>query len=98
MSGRRCDAAGSLRHQSNGTRTSWHSRSLASLGFLLVVRQPISARGPQHMFELSRTRRSITFLSDELLSLDYASRQLDPDGAWHALVRLVAQVDQTSPH
>jgi hypothetical protein len=32
------------------------------------------------------------FLSEELLSVDYASSRLDPEGAWQAIVRVVGQV------
>lgn len=33
------------------------------------------------------------FLNEELLSVDYASCQLDPEGAWQTAVRIVGQAE-----
>jgi ATP-dependent helicase Lhr and Lhr-like helicase len=71
---------------------------------LLPHLRDAASQGPTDAVELAAavanklSEKHHLFLSDELLSLDYASRQLDPDGAWHALVRVVAQVDQNKPH
>jgi ATP-dependent Lhr-like helicase len=59
----------------------------------------IAAQGPADAIQLARTvankliEKHHVFLSDELLSIDYASSRLDPDGAWQAAVRVVGQID-----
>lgn len=57
------------------------------------------AQGPADATELAGTVRNKLiekhhlFLDEELLSLDYASCRLDTEGAWQALVRVVAQIE-----
>ena len=57
----------------------------------------LAAQGPVDAVELAGTvKNKLTekyhvFLNDELLSIDYASSRLDPEGAWHAAVRVSAQ-------
>jgi hypothetical protein len=59
----------------------------------------IAAQGPADAIQLARTvankliEKHHVFLNDELLSIDYASSRLDPDGAWQAAVRVVGQID-----
>jgi len=38
------------------------------------------------------TEKYHVFLSDELLSIDFASSRLDPEGSWQALVRICGQL------
>ena len=55
------------------------------------------AEGPADAIQLAGTvankitEKNHIFLGEELLSIDYASSRLDTDGAWNALVQLVAQ-------
>lgn len=55
----------------------------------------LAAQGPADAIELAATvankllEKHHPFLSDELLSQDYASCRLDPEGAWQAVVRIV---------
>ncbi len=57
----------------------------------------LAAQGPADAIELAGTvankliEKHHQFLSEELLSLDYASARLDTEGAWQALVRVVAE-------
>lgn len=66
-----------------------------SAAALLVQLRALAAEGPVDGLEMARTvankmvEKFHMFLDDELLSIDYASRHLDPDGAWQALVRIV---------
>ena len=59
----------------------------------------LAAQGPADAVELAATvankvlEKHHPFLSEELLSLDYASCRLDPEGAWQAVVRVVGQVE-----
>jgi ATP-dependent Lhr-like helicase len=61
----------------------------------------IAAQGPADAVQLAGTvankliEKHHVFLSEELLSVDYASSRLDPDGAWQAAVRVVGQIDVT---
>jgi ATP-dependent Lhr-like helicase len=56
----------------------------------------LAAQGPADAIELANTvankltEKHHLFLSEELLSIDYASSRLDPEGAWQAVVRVVA--------
>lgn len=56
----------------------------------------LAAQGPVDAVELANTvanklvEKHHLFLSEELLSIDYASSRLDPKGAWQAFVRVVA--------
>jgi ATP-dependent Lhr-like helicase len=56
----------------------------------------LAAQGPADAEELAGTvankliEKYHVFLSEELLSVDYASSRLDPEGAWQAAVRVVA--------
>jgi ATP-dependent Lhr-like helicase len=55
----------------------------------------LAAQGPADAVELAATvanklvEKHHLFLSEELLSLDYSTCRLDPEGAWQALVRLI---------
>lgn len=57
----------------------------------------LAAQGPADASELASTvankmvEKHHPYLDEELLSLDYASAYLDTDGAWTAVVRLVAE-------
>lgn len=68
-----------------------------STAALMPHLQALAAQGPVDPVELARsvankrTEKHHVFLGEELLSMDYASSQLDPEGAWQASVRLVAQ-------
>ena len=59
----------------------------------------LAAQGPADAVELAATgankllEKHHPFLNDELLSLDYASSRLDPEGAWQAVARVVGQVE-----
>jgi ATP-dependent Lhr-like helicase len=59
----------------------------------------LAAEGPADAVQLARTvankiiEKHHIFLDEELLSVDYASARLDPEGTWHALVRIVGQFD-----
>lgn len=59
----------------------------------------LAAQGPADALELAATvankllEKHHPFLSEELLSLDYASCRLDPEGAWQAVVRVMEQVE-----
>ena len=67
-------------------------------GLLPHLRSLVS-QGPADAVELASTvankliEKHHVFLSEELLSVDYASSRLDPDGAWQVAVRLVAQAE-----
>ena len=60
----------------------------------------LAAQGPADAVELASTvankltEKHHVFLNDELLSLDYASSRLDAEGAWQAVVRVTAQLEQ----
>lgn len=64
---------------------------------LLSHLQALAAEGPADSAQLAGTvankmvEKYHLFLSEELLSADYGSGLLDPDGAWAAVVRLVTQ-------
>lgn len=55
----------------------------------------LAAQGPADAVELARTvanklvEKHHPFLNEELLSLDYASGRLNPEGAWQAVVRIL---------
>lgn len=72
-----------------------------SVDALIPHLRALAAQGPGDALELARTvanklvEKHHLYLSEELLSLDYASCRLDTEGAWQALVRVVAQV---GPH
>ncbi len=59
----------------------------------------LAAQGPADAVELAASvanklaEKYHPFLGDELLSLDYASGRLDPEGAWQAVVRIVGQME-----
>lgn len=59
----------------------------------------MAAQGPADAADLAATvankliEKHHPFLSEKLLSLDYASCRLDPEGAWQAAVRVVAQAE-----
>lgn len=61
----------------------------------------LAAGGPGDAVELAGTvgnkivEKNHVFLDEELLSVDYASGRLDTEGAWNALVRIIAQVEAT---
>jgi len=71
------------------TGANWLSQHLRAL----------AAEGPADATELAGTvenkllEKHHLFLSEELLSLDYASRRFDSEGAWQALVRVVATLE-----
>jgi ATP-dependent Lhr-like helicase len=58
----------------------------------------LAAEGPSDAVRLAGTvknkviEKHHVFLSEELLSVDYASSRLDPEGAWQAAVRVLGQV------
>lgn len=70
-----------------------------SAGALVPHLRALAGQGPADAVQLARTvankliEKHHVFMSDELLSIDYASCRLDPDGAWQAAVRAVGQVD-----
>ncbi len=59
----------------------------------------LAAQGPADAVELAGTvanklvEKHHSFLGDELLSVDYASSRLDPDGAWQTAVRIAEQTN-----
>jgi ATP-dependent Lhr-like helicase len=59
----------------------------------------LAAQGPADAVELAATvankllEKHHPYLSEELLSADYASCRLDPEGAWQAVVRALGQVE-----
>lgn len=59
----------------------------------------LAAQGPADAVELAGTvanklrEKHHPSLSDELLSVDYASCRLDPEGAWQAAVRVAGQLE-----
>lgn len=61
----------------------------------------LASQGPADAVQLAGTvankliEKHHVFLNDELLSIDYASSRLDPDGAWQACIRAVTQLEQT---
>jgi hypothetical protein len=69
-----------------------------SSGELANHLRALAAQGPADAVELAGTvKNKLTekyhmFLNDELLSTDYASSHLDPEGAWHAAVRVSPQL------
>lgn len=75
----------------------------ASVDTLMLHLRDLVAEGPADAVELSRmvanklSEKYHVFLSEELLSLDYASARLDPEGAWQAVVRVVAEVEGGQP-
>jgi ATP-dependent helicase Lhr and Lhr-like helicase len=68
-----------------------------SASALLIHLRALAGQGPADAVQLAETisnkltEKHHVFLGDELLSLDYASARLDPDGAWQALVTAVGQ-------
>jgi ATP-dependent Lhr-like helicase len=70
-----------------------------STGTLIPHLRALAAQGPADHVQLAGTvankltEKHHVFLSEDLLSLDYASSRLDPDGAWQAAVRMVAQLE-----
>jgi ATP-dependent Lhr-like helicase len=69
-----------------------------SAGALIPHLRALAAQGPADAVSLAGTvknkliEKHHVFLSEELLSVDYASSRLDPEGAWQAIVRVVGQV------
>jgi ATP-dependent Lhr-like helicase len=61
----------------------------------------VAAQGPADAVELAATiknkliEKHHVFLNEELLSIDYASCRLEPEAAWHAAVRVSAQLQST---
>lgn len=61
----------------------------------------LAAQGPADPVELAKTvankhtEKHHIFMTEEVLSIDYASSRLDPEGAWQACLRMVAQVAET---
>jgi ATP-dependent Lhr-like helicase len=59
----------------------------------------LASQGPADAVQLAETvankliEKHHVFMSDELLSIDYASCRLDTEGAWQAALRAVAQVE-----
>ena len=72
---------------------------MSELENLAVEVRALAAEGPADPSQLASTIANKTvekhhpFLSEELLSLDYGSGLLDPEGAWATVVRLVAETD-----
>jgi ATP-dependent Lhr-like helicase len=70
-----------------------------STGALIPHLRALAAQGPTDAVQLAETvankllEKHHVFLSEELLSIDYASCRLDPEGAWQAAVRVVSQVE-----
>lgn len=70
-----------------------------SAGALIPHLRSLAAEGPPDAVQLARTvsnkllEKHHVFLSEDLLSIDYGSCRLDPEGAWHSVVRIVAQVE-----
>ena len=70
--------------------------SARELGLLL---RGLAAEGPADAVKLAGTvankliEKHHVFLNEELLSVDYASSRLDPDGAWQAAVRVTQQLE-----
>jgi ATP-dependent Lhr-like helicase len=70
-----------------------------SAGALIPHLRSLAAEGPPDAVQLARTvsnkllEKHHVFLSEDLLSIDYGNCRLDPDGAWHSVVRIVAQVE-----
>ena len=62
----------------------------------------LAAQGPADGVDLARTvanklvEKYHPYLSDGLLSIDYASGHLDTEGAWQTIVRAVAQIDKAA--
>jgi hypothetical protein len=60
----------------------------------------LAAQGPADGVQLAMsvanksTEKHHVFLNEELLSMDYASARLDTEGAWHAVVRFVNQIEK----
>lgn len=73
-----------------------------SASALIPHLRALAAQGPADAVQLAGTvsnkliEKHHVFLSEELLSIDYGSCRLDPEGAWQAAVRLVAQVEARS--
>ncbi len=69
-----------------------------SASALIPHLRALAAQGPADAVQLAGTvsnkliEKHHVFLSEELLSIDYASSRLDPNGAWQAAVRVVAQI------
>ena len=67
-----------------------------SISSLIPHLRAMAAQGPADAEQLAGTvankltEKHHVFLGEDLLSVDYASSRLDPDGAWHAAVRLAA--------
>lgn len=70
-----------------------------STGALIPHLRALAAQGPTDAVQLAETvankllEKHHVFLSEELLSIDYASCRLDPEGAWQAAVRVVSQIE-----
>ena len=70
-----------------------------SAGVLSPHLRALAAQGPADAVQLAGTvankliEKHHVFLSEALLSTDYASCRLDPEGAWQAAVRVIAQVE-----
>ena len=70
-----------------------------SASALIPHLRALAAEGPADAVQLAGTisnkviEKHHVFLSEELLSIDYGSCRLDPEGAWQSAVRVVAQVE-----
>lgn len=73
-----------------------------SASALIPHLRALTAQGPADAVQLAGTvsnkliEKHHMFLSEELLSIDYGSCRLDPEGAWQSAVRVVAQVEARS--
>ena len=70
-----------------------------SVAAIIPHLRALAAQGPADAAQLAAavanklTEKHHGFLSEELLSIDFASSRLDTDGAWHAAVRLASQLE-----
>jgi ATP-dependent helicase Lhr and Lhr-like helicase len=68
-----------------------------SVNALIPHLRALAAEGPSDAVRLAGTvknkviEKHHVFLNEELLSIDYATARLDPEGAWQAVVRVVGQ-------
>jgi ATP-dependent Lhr-like helicase len=70
-----------------------------SLATLMSYLRALASEGPADAVQLASTvankltEKHHCFLSEDLLSMDFASARLDPEGAWQAVVRIVSQIE-----
>jgi ATP-dependent Lhr-like helicase len=73
-----------------------------STNALIPHLRALASQGPADSVQLAGTvsnkliEKHHVFLSEELLSIDYGSRRLDPEGAWQAAVQVLAQIEAHS--